>query len=72
MESKEFAKLILEAQKLHEESWNKKEGKYKLSQEEAADQACVKLGISAEWAFVIYLLNYSTWNDIQGWAENQA
>jgi len=75
-----FARAVLLAQKIHEESmkayfnggrsmnW---EGTsyYRLGYSEAATKATTELGLDSEWAHVIYLLNYTVWKDIQDWAK---
>lgn len=77
MEEKEFAKKILEAQKIREESWDSKEKKYLKDHGDAVLEAC---GINkidkrinnildtVPFAYPMYMLNIVAWNDIQEWA----
>lgn len=79
---KQFAERVLKAQELYEKSYkpgaktrSKKQretfgerwpGKYTLSHEEAAMQACDG---DVRWSYVVQLVNLTAWNDIQAWAE---
>ena len=78
---KKFAKAILEAQKIREESYNKeaadkaKENRYvDFSQFytktlfEASEEAACNAGFNLRMIQPIYLLIKYTWNDIQDWA----
>lgn len=60
-----LAKAILEAQRIHEESWDADRKEYKLSQTDAAKQAC---GEDMHMAGLVCLLNVLSWNDAQDWA----
>lgn len=79
-----FARAILDAQKIREESFDSKEANkmeleilivkdfgscYTISEEEAADKAAENAGYDKRGAMPIYLLNKYCWNDIQTWAE---
>jgi hypothetical protein len=65
----DFGKAILTAQRLYEESFDKKTGKYKKPHEEVALEACEECGIDERYSTIITLLNFSCWNDVQMWAQ---
>lgn len=77
---KEFAKMVLEAQRIREESWNDKKNKYMKDYGDAALEACGYDGGRGDFlildlvpfAYPIAMLNQTAWNDIQIWAEKVA
>lgn len=67
-ESKLLGQLILEAQRIREESWNQDLGEYAKSHQDASTEACKT---RPEFELIVYLLNKECWNDVQMWAESQ-
>ena len=78
-----FARAILDAQKIREESFDHKAADeaeknesypdfskfYRKSMTEAADEAAGNAGFDKQGTQPIYLLNQYCWNDIQAWAK---
>lgn len=69
-----FAKIILDTQKLHEESWRDEEkgyftGHYSKDMGQCAKEAANGLGAPSLW-YPAMLLCENDWNDIQDWANN--
>jgi hypothetical protein len=65
-----IAQTIAVAQEARESSWdNTGMGLYHLDHLEAAKIACIQTGLDSNMAQLIYLLNYSCWNDAWEWAE---
>jgi len=68
----DFARAILRAQELREESYSysdaEKEGSYALSHQQAANMAAEEFGFDLRATIPIFLLNAFCWNDIQIWA----
>lgn len=62
-----FKAIVLDAQGIYENSWNKRTKKYKLTQHDAAVKACENAGQPKEWAMPVQLLNITAWNDVQLW-----
>lgn len=93
MNTKKFAKAILRAQKIKEDSFdykacNKEREKWRekypdeipfidfyrfycVNDMEAAMLSCKENNIPEEFAYIIYLLNRHSWNDVQIWSEQQ-
>lgn len=79
---KKFAKTVLDAQRIREESFDKKASDkafdsekfvdhstfYQKTMSQSAQEAAVKNGFGNDGALPIYLLNEYAWNDIQFWA----
>lgn len=67
----DLAKMILDAQRIYEESWSPKGGRYTIS----LDNAVVKANASRpeslpkEMEQIVYWLNLLAWNDVQEWAK---
>lgn len=83
---KQLAELIMESQKIREESFNQEKAEIKATTEKyvnyndfyeiSLEDACKKAVINSDThndntiIFPIYLLNKHAWNDIQAWAES--
>lgn len=68
----QFREVIPLISKIHEESWEsdgKGWGKYKKDEYESAAEACKKIGVPEELAYIFYLL-FPEMNDLLLWAEN--
>lgn len=62
-----FAKAILDAQSIREESWNGKH--YEKSYEQTAKESLILHESDVAFASIISMLNLIGWNDAQAWAE---
>ncbi len=65
---REFSDLLLLAQSIQEESWDKDTNKYKSNYDDSAEDACVNLNISTSWIWPLIILNENFWNEVQDWA----
>lgn len=73
MEPDLLKKIILDAQIIREKSYvytneEKTEGRYTLDLHECARLAVQQNNGRPCWTWIVYLLNYHAWNDVQGWA----
>jgi hypothetical protein len=71
---KKLAKAVLMAADLHEGSWVASKrtkvtgmGKYKISLDEAVEQAIAKAGLGHEYSYML-VLAFHWWNDLIAWA----
>jgi hypothetical protein len=72
MEPELLKKIILDAQEIRENSWvyhneEKTEGRYTLDMHESARLAIQQNNARPCWTWIVYLLNYHAWNDVQNW-----
>jgi len=68
IDERQFARWILETQKIREESWDIKNEKYTKNILEAT----IATRVPEKWIQVVYLLNLLAWSDIQDWAIKNA
>lgn len=64
----DLARMILEAQRIREESWDGVD-KYTKSHEEAVKEAGETSGLDTRADELVYILQVVAWNDSQAWAE---
>lgn len=64
-----LAHVILKAQKLKEDSWDKEKKRYMMSHSTAASEACYAMDMPEGTDRIIHLLNLEAWNDAQDWAK---
>lgn len=68
-EEKKIAQAILDAQKMHEESYVEKSGNYKLDIEKCFMKTCEKHGLSPNlWLLLSLAMHWC--NDICDWADD--
>lgn len=65
----EMAEIILEAQRIHEESWVKEFSRYSLTMKQAAEKALHPHPNKTHYLDLIADFNGYYWNDVQSWAE---
>lgn len=76
MQPVELKKIILDAQRIREESWLEDNnihgrhisGRYTLDFLECARRAVTQNNAEISWVYIVYLLNFHAWNDIQNWS----
>jgi hypothetical protein len=68
----DLAKVILQAAKDREGSWNEKKGRYTLSLDICLRVACERQEVNVHFARLIYLAMDSWWNDTLDWAKEVA
>lgn len=68
-EEKKIAAAIMDAQKMHEESYCKDSERCTMSRENCLIETCKEQGLSLNmWALLSLAMHW--WNDIQQWAED--
>jgi len=67
--AKKIKEVVLEAQKIREESWNKKKEVYEISLSKATSMAMKKFDLDEFWRSIICEFNEFYWNDVQYWAK---
>jgi hypothetical protein len=61
-----FARAILEAQAIHDASWDG--SIHRIKHYKAAEEALKRQGLDVQWAAIAAWLNTLVWNDVQIWA----
>lgn len=64
----ELAAMILEAQRIHEESYSEQNNDYTKTHYQCAEEVCRNRSYSFAMANLLNLMNLIAWNDIQCWA----
>lgn len=68
---RQFAKLSQLTLQLHEDSFSLMKGDYTKTWDECAAQACTKLGLDKEWAWLAQFINWTGYCDVGDWCEKQ-